>query len=170
MARLTKTKILNALKANMGDVSKSADDLGVSRQAIYEYYGRNEDAHAEIDKALAEFIIDKVSRVLNQFYGNVKDTAGYLGKTRDYVYDLMDTYPVLADVRVKAELGAIETAESVVYKGVDNGDLKASMFLLRTKGRGRGWVTGNVTQLTGKDEKPVQVVINVVRGKPTDEG
>lgn len=163
MAKVTKAKLLHAMKISWGEKTASAELLGVSRQAIYNFLDKNPTIAKEIDETVNQYIYDKVRLALETTGGNVKDTAELIGRGRDFVYSMMERYPALANIRTSAEDELLDVAERWVKRGIEMGIEKYVIFFLKTKGRRRGWITQNETVLKNNPNEPLEVVIRVRR-------
>lgn len=51
---------------------------------------------------------------------------------------------------------ALDFAESQLYKQIQRGEVSSTIFYLKTKGKGRGYIEKQQTEHTGKDGGPIQ--------------
>jgi len=103
----------------------------------------------------------------------VKSTIyGRLGCTRQTLDNYLARYPDLAAlIEVEGE-SIIDLAESQLLVAMAQGDMRAILFVLETKGKRRGW--SKRTEITGADGVPLGLpddVIAIMRGmgvEPTE--
>lgn len=76
-------------------------------------------------------------------------TAENLGCVPQTVYNYVNDYPAVAAAKELAEGKVIDLAELGLYKAILNNEPWALQFILKTKGKKRGYVER--TELTGAD-------------------
>jgi hypothetical protein len=79
------------------------------------------------------------------YKGNVQKIADHIGLTAGAIHRYIRQSKALSDCVEEARhtyrLRAVDNAEEVVFDAVDNGDIKASKFVLSTLGKDRGYTT-----------------------------
>jgi hypothetical protein len=96
----------------------------------------------------------QVIEALHECKGMMYLTAQRLGCDPDTVQNYCKRYPRVMAVKKSYQGRLVDTAELKLWQAVNNGDLHAAMFVLRTLGRDRGY--GEKTEITGKDGGPIQ--------------
>lgn len=88
----------------------------------------------------SKFTLAQAEAALLKNYGNVSAAARALGVGHPTLFDRIKRYPRLRKVRELAEEQALDLAEHSLLKAVRSGEGWAVCFLLKTKGRKRGYV------------------------------
>lgn len=83
--------------------------------------------------------------------------AKAVGMSYDTLYHRIMRHPELKEIWDMARVERVDLAEGIVDKSLKAGDLKTAMFVLRTLGRDRGYVTGS--EITGQNGDPVRIAI-----------
>jgi hypothetical protein len=76
---------------------------------------------------------------LKQAQGRVYIAAQLLGCSHTTVYNYLDTYPTVAQAKDEYEGKEIDMVELQLMKQINQGNLGAIIYYLKTKGRKRGW-------------------------------
>ena len=90
-------------------------------------------------KTLAAFGEQKVVEALTACRGNIQQTAVRLGVNRRTIHRWMEKSPKLRALRDGLREKIVDKAEENVFAALDRGDLRVSMFILRTLGKNRGY-------------------------------
>lgn len=118
------------------------------------------------------FSIDTVKEALIKANGKVSEAAKKLGVSVPTVYNYIDRYPELKEIRQNAVEALIDLAESALEKKIKRGDTTAIIFTLKTQGKNRGYIERQ--EITGKDGQPVISLSDLVnayrQSKENDEG
>ena len=122
------------------------------------------------------FTTDEVIAALEEEGGVLLYAAQRLGCNRDTVARYVQTYPQVAEALESILQSTLDVAERTLFQGVkaekkvvDAGEtcaLTATRMLLRTKGRGRGYVMSN--EVSGPDGKAVPVAVAVTAYEQRD--
>lgn len=101
---------------------------------------------------------ETVLKVFKSKVGNISATCDALGIDRSTFYNWRRKYPELDEMLKGQEESMIDFAETRLMEKINDGDLTAIIFFLKTKGKKRGYIEGreidaNVT--TGIDLKPL---------------
>lgn len=83
---------------------------------------------------------EQVAEALRKNSGAVYLTARALGVGPKTIYNYLERYPEVKEVKEAAEGTLTDTAELKLYDAVLRGEWEAVKFVLRTKGKGRGYV------------------------------
>jgi len=98
--------------------------------------------------------------------------TGRLGCTRQTLDNYLKRYPELMALVEEERESIIDLAETKLMGAVNNGDMRAVLFVLETQGKARGW--SKRTEITGADGVPLGLpddVIAIMRGmgvEPSD--
>lgn len=108
-------------------------------------------------------IIDALEKSLGVVTTACK-TAG-IGRTQFYEW-MKD--PVFAEEVNSIQDIALDFAESQLHKQIQGGNTQATIFLLKTKGKKRGFVERQ--EITGAEGLPNDITIQIIKGdqEPTD--
>ncbi|MBO6117346.1 MAG: hypothetical protein J6P44_02260 [Bacteroidales bacterium] len=71
---------------------------------------------------------------------NVTSTCTALGINRKTFYKWREKYSALDEALKEKEDALLDFAESKLYEHISNGDITSLIFLLKTKGKSRGYV------------------------------
>ena len=88
----------------------------------------------------AEFTQAQVARALAAVGGFVTSAAKRLGCDPKTVYRYIERFPALKDVLAEAREVAIDHVESKLMGAIDDGNVTAMIFFLKTRGKSRGYV------------------------------
>lgn len=89
---------------------------------------------------MAKISADKLVEVFEKKGGNISATCDALGITRQTFYNYKKNVKGLEDRLDAVSESLIDFAESKLVEKVQDGDLTAIIFYLKTKGRSRGYV------------------------------
>jgi len=66
---------------------------------------------------------------------------------------------------------ALDFVESQLHKQIQKGEVSSTIFYLKTKGKSRGYIERQQTELTGRDGGPIEVATRVIfpAAVPKDE-
>ena len=70
----------------------------------------------------------------------MSSTCIALGVGRTQFYKWRNSFPKLKELLDEVDESLIDFAESKLYEKIDAGDITSIIFLLKTKGKGRGYV------------------------------
>lgn len=99
----------------------------------------------------------QVAEALREANGLVTYAARRLGATRKTVYNYINEYPEVKEAHEDARDFILDRAESVLLGKVGQGDLTATIFLLKTLGKNRGY--SERFEHTGSDGEQIKVTI-----------
>jgi len=88
------------------------------------------------EKYTANQIID----ALKEKHGNMSASARFLGCSRNTISRYIDTYPTVKAVYEEERETLIDFAENQLFKQVQEGNITAIIFTLKTIGKSRGYV------------------------------
>lgn len=154
MLNTTDIDELNALK-------KVSDEMLAKLQLSNTSPIEQPKAHVQSPKRL-KLTKKMVKDALVKTRGNVALSAQSLGTSRQTVYSYMERYPDLKGIRDDAVEYITDIAEGHLETMVMKKDQRAIEFWLRTRGRGRGYMTSG--QMTVSGDKDAPITIRVVRG------
>ena len=103
------------------------------------------------EKYTANQIID----ALKEKHGNMSASARFLGCSRNTISRYIDTYPTVKAVYEEERETLIDFAENQLFKQVQDGNITAIIFTLKTIGKSRGYVERQ--EVTGADGGAVLV-------------
>lgn len=87
--------------------------------------------------------------------GIVADAARALGVDRSSVHRAINRYQTVADARDDAREAQIDRVESKLLNEIDNGNITAIIFYLKTQAKHRGY--SERQEITGANGGPVQI-------------
>lgn len=87
-----------------------------------------------------DLTVEQIVKVYGAKAGNVSATCEALGIARKTFYEWKAKKKKLADALEEVDESLIDFAENKLMQHIQNDDLQATMFFLRTKGRKRGYV------------------------------
>ena len=96
-------------------------------------------------KFTAEQMIDAIRNA----EGNLSDAARFLGCTRQTVHNYVNRYATVKQAYEEENNKFIDEAEGQLRKHVKRGSLPALMFVLKTKGKHRGYVERQEVEQSG---------------------
>ncbi len=85
---------------------------------------------------------DTIVKVFKNKVCNISATCDSLGIDRSTFYSWRRKYPELDEKLKEAEESVIDYAETRLVEKVNDGDLTAIIFFLKTKGKKRGYIEG----------------------------
>ena len=101
---------------------------------------------------------ETILKVFKSKVANISATCDALNIDRSTFYDWRSKYPELGEKLKDVEEGLIDFAETRLYEKVNDGDLTAIIFYLKTKGKKRGYIEGqeiNANVSSDIDIKPL---------------
>jgi len=107
--------------------------------------------------AKKKFSVKRMVDELTRTKGMVYIAAENLGCVPQTIYNYVNEYPAVAAAKELAEGKVLDIAELNLYKAIQNGEPWALQFVLKTKGKKRGYVER--TEFTGEEGQPITVVI-----------
>jgi transposase-like protein len=111
----------------------------------------------------------RVRKALQEAGGIVAHAARLLGVDRVTVWRWLKRYPELAQVREEARERLVDAAEDVIARAVEQGDVRAAMFVLDRLGWSRGWGRRQEMTLTIDTLRPRLIAMLEARGLPVEE-
>ena len=91
--------------------------------------------------------IEKIIQIYEKKGCNITATCGALGISRKTFYEWKEKKKKLAEGLEAAEEAIIDFAESKLVEHINNDDVQALIFFLRTKGKKRGYVEKTETDV-----------------------
>lgn len=104
--------------------------------------------------------IRQIESTLRKTNGLISHAAELLGVTRSAIHDRINRSPHLQKVMKEIEERLIDKSENVVYHHMQNKNLTAAIFHLKTKGKARGWVEKHENEISGKNDGPIKVTLS----------
>ena len=114
------------------------------------------DTNRHSDPKKAEMIL-----ALESTKGVVTDAAEIAGIARSTHYLWMTEDKVYKDAVTDLQDVVLDFAENKLFKLVDKGDVAATLFLLKTKGKKRGYVERTEVSPVDPDGNSIQPIINI---------
>ena len=102
-----------------------------------------------------KFTANQIIDALREKHGNLSAAARYLGCDRHTVTRYINTYPTVKAVADEERETLIDFAENQLFKQVQDGNITAIIFTLKTIGKSRGYVERQ--EVTGADGGAVVV-------------
>lgn len=125
----------------------------------------NRQGRTSIKQLRAHLTSEQIAAALRAANGNVSEAARQLGAGRATLYEHMQNDPTLMTILTDAREALVDSAESALSKLINEGNVAAVIFALKTQGKKRGWVERQ--EITGADGDGLTV--NVVYAKPNTD-
>ena len=108
---------------------------------------------------------------LEKALGIVTTACKSVGIERTTHYRYMQDDPEYAQAVKDIENVALDFVESQLHKQIQKGEVSSTIFYLKTKGKSRGYIERQQTELTGRDGGPIEVATRVIfpAAVPKDE-
>ena len=106
------------------------------------------------------FTEEQVAQAVMDAGGILTTAAQKLGCASCTVYEYLNRYPSLKDVLTEARESTLDFVESKLMKAIDDGNLTAIIFLLKTRGKSRGYSERGEFGHTAGNE-PVKVTFKI---------
>lgn len=121
--------------------------------------------------SMASKLTDKHKQLIEVFAkkaGNISATCSALGISRQTYYRWIKEIPELEEAVTNAQEALIDNVETKLLSLINDGNLQAVLFFLRTKGRERGYIER--VEHTGNNGGKIDVTIEVLgnESKPQD--
>ena len=113
----------------------------------------------------------QIIEALREKHGNMSAAARFLNCSRNTISRYIEQYPTVKVVADEERETLIDFAENQLFKQVQDGNITAIIFTLKTIGKSRGYVERQ--EVTGANGKPVEtkiteiVIRKEVDGDPT---
>jgi hypothetical protein len=78
-------------------------------------------------------------KALREFRGNMASVGRHFGVSRSCIWGHVDADPELRAICEEESESFIDSAESKLFEAIDAGNVAATIFFLKTKGRERGY-------------------------------
>ena len=131
-----------------GDVSES---LKKAEMLLYEARKATSPKKLKLSKKMVQTALEKAR-------GNVSKAAEALGVSRQTVYSYMSRYPELKDIRDDSMEYVLDIAENHLEQYVLTGDQRAIEFILRYRGKKRGYTLANDVKMETSLQLPADVL------------
>jgi hypothetical protein len=102
----------------------------------------------------------QIAAALRKSHGLVSVAARMLGCAVQTVYTHISKHEIVAQAMREASDEILDLAEGKLFQAINDGNLQAITFILKTKGRTRGYV--EETEIGTKDGKPLVVHFKIV--------
>lgn len=110
----------------------------------------------------AKLTVKSIEFALRTHGGNISDAADYLGVYPAYLRKKVEASPKLSSLIEEMTSQLLDFAENVVAQNVFAGNLAASMWLLKTKGKDRGY-SEKVTNELELGEKSIRSADELIK-------
>jgi predicted transcriptional regulator len=111
-----------------------------------------------------KYTAKEIAKALQEMHGNISASAKRLGCSRNTIKRYVEKYPTIADVFEEERETLIDFAENQLFKQVQEGNITAIIFTLKTIGKSRGYVERQ--EVTGANGGKVQIeYVNDWRGE-----
>ena len=96
-----------------------------------------------------KYTANQMIEALREKHGNLSAAARFLGCSRNTISRYIDLYPTVKAVADEERETLIDFAENQLFKQVQDGNITAIIFTLKTIGKHRGYVERQ--EVTGAD-------------------
>lgn len=97
----------------------------------------------------------KIVEVYSKKAGNLSATATALGISRKTLYNWRRNNPDLEEILKDVDEALLDFTESKLLEAINEGNLTAIIFHLKTKGKSRGYIEGQEITATVRSVKPM---------------
>lgn len=97
----------------------------------------------------------KIAEVYGKKGGNMSATAIALNISRKTLYNWRNNNPELDEMMRDVEESLLDFTESKLIESINEGNLTAIIFHLKTKGKNRGYIEGQEIHATVQSAKPM---------------
>ena len=104
-------------------------------------------------KGISNLRPERVADALKTAKGIISVAAEILGCSRNAVYENIKKHPEVRQAQEDADEAVTDFAEIKLMKKLNEGDMRAILFRLETKGKKRGYVRRN--EFSGPDGDPI---------------
>lgn len=112
--------------------------------------------------------IEDLYPLIEKYGGNIAAVARAARVSRQTIYNRIKEHPELSSAIEDARESQLDNIESALYQKAIAGDTTAMIFVMKTRGKGRGY--SERLELTGADGGAIQTEGKIdVRGLSTDE-
>jgi len=158
--KYTVSDIKAAIDRDSSSVVAVAKQLECAKSTVYGYFRRYPDLRAYFNEKSEQtttsrdhFSVDEFLKVIKKSNGNKSYIAREMKCSRQNVNNYLEKHPELAEAFNDAREKIVDTAEEMLYAGIQSGDQRLIIFTLETQGRDRGWskrhyVSADVTMFT----------------------
>ena len=101
--------------------------------------GQREGVHRGRTRGSKNLHDEEVRRALVVSHGSISSAARRLGITRQTIYNALERWPELREIVEDERELLLDKAETALYKAVKRGERWAICFMLKTRGRARGY-------------------------------
>lgn len=124
-------------------------------------------------KKASQYKPSEYAEAITEAQGLISVAARRLGVSRSSVYNAINRHPTVAEAAEDARERTTDLAEGKLYQKINDGDMTAIIFYLKTQAKKRGYVERQ--ELSGPDGGPIQsaTAINVylpANGRDEGEG
>ena len=109
----------------------------------------------------------QIIEALREKHGNMAAAARFLNCSRNTISRYIDQYPTVKVVADEERETLIDFAENQLFKQVQDGNITAIIFTLKTIGKYRGYVERQ--EVTGADSSPIELIVKYADKKPSGE-
>ena len=102
-----------------------------------------------------KYTANQMIEAIRDKHGNMSAAARFLGCSRNTISRYIETYPTVKAVYEEERETLIDFAENQLFKQVQDGNITAIIFTLKTIGKHRGYVERQ--EVTGADGGAVTV-------------
>ena len=107
-----------------------------------------------------KYTANQMIEALREKHGNLSAAARFLNCSRNTISRYIEKYPTVKAVADEERETLIDFAENQLFKQVQEGNITAIIFTLKTIGKSRGYVERQ--EVTGADGKPVETKITEI--------
>ena len=104
-----------------------------------------------------KYTANQMIEALREKHGNLSAAARFLGCSRNTISRYIDTYSTVQAVADEERETLIDFAENQLFKQVQDGNITAIIFTLKTIGKHRGYVERQ--EVTGAESGPIELVV-----------
>ena len=115
-----------------------------------------------------QFTVKEMADALRESRGFVSATARRLACDPLTVYNYMERYPELVEIRKEAKEAEKDLAEMMLGKMIRDGQFPATCFYLKTQAKDRGYIERQEHELSGNASNPVKVTFKISRPHADD--
>lgn len=115
-----------------------------------------------------KFTIEQVKEAIKKNGGFVTRVAAALNCDTRTIYNYYERYPELKEYKEEIQEAFIDLAENKLVENVKNNDNTAIIFLLKCKGKQRGYIDKQVIDVTSNGQNINNITLNLNERLETD--
>ena len=172
--KYTTKQVINAIKKAEGNITATSKILKCTPATTRRYIKKYKTVKKAVDafpktrgSGKEKYTQNRVITAITEAKGILAVAARNLGCTRTTVYGYIERHAEVKDSYDEANESNIDFVENKLMLAINDGNITAMIFFLKTKGKDRGYVERR--EVTGAGGEPVKVTMVAIGGIDPDE-